>query len=452
MKSSRHIRAFLLLIAWLPLCARASNVWQINLVGDMYSPGRDVPHPTPDKPVYYFPLSPATLSEAPSSLALARHRRPENHGTRSGDRARRPRLSCNAGNRSARESWNHGARRRDAAGHRQGALAPPSLLLVFSWGSLRPEKLGVGDDFTSNSPPPVLNQNQMIGLTAGKNFDSIVDFGTRTEEIWEGVQDDRFFVMVSAYDFVAYNQNHKKVLLWVTKMSLPAAGVTMAEVMPALVKAGGPLFGRETTGPEVVDVPTPAKAGWRSALPRWCHPTRSKRERRWPKSRARFPGVGPFDLHHRNLTRIDAARAKAKTFRMSSYLEQKFGLRGKVALVTGSSQGLGKAMAIALARSGADVIINGRDEKKLAPVVAEITALSLGVKATALAADLGDRAAVSRLIEQAIAWQGHLDILVNNAGIIKRTPAADHSDADWDTVIAVNLNGVFTACRAAGST
>jgi 2-dehydro-3-deoxy-D-gluconate 5-dehydrogenase len=133
---------------------------------------------------------------------------------------------------------------------------------------------------------------------------------------------------------------------------------------------------------------------------------------------------------------------------MSSYLEKKFGLHGKVALVTGSSQGLGKAMARALAQSGADVIVNGRDAAKLAPVVAEISAL--GVKATAIAADLGNRADVQRLIDQAIAWQGHLDILVNNAGIIKRTPAADHTDADWDAVIDVNLNGVFTACRAAG--
>jgi 2-deoxy-D-gluconate 3-dehydrogenase len=135
---------------------------------------------------------------------------------------------------------------------------------------------------------------------------------------------------------------------------------------------------------------------------------------------------------------------------VSSFLQEKFGLTGKVALVTGSSQGLGKAMAIALARAGADVIINGRDVAKLAPVVAEITALNLGVRAHAIAADLGQRADVERLIAQAIAWQGRLDILVNNAGIIKRAPAADHSDADWDAVINVNLNGVFTACRAAG--
>jgi len=133
---------------------------------------------------------------------------------------------------------------------------------------------------------------------------------------------------------------------------------------------------------------------------------------------------------------------------MPSYLDHKFGLRGKIALVTGSSQGLGQSMARALAQSGANVIVNGRDAAKLAPVVAEISAL--GVKAHAIAADLGNRDDVKRLIADAIAWQGHLDILVNNAGIIKRTPAADHSDADWDTVIDVNLNGVFTACRAAG--
>jgi 2-deoxy-D-gluconate 3-dehydrogenase len=133
---------------------------------------------------------------------------------------------------------------------------------------------------------------------------------------------------------------------------------------------------------------------------------------------------------------------------MASYLETKFGLRGKVALVTGSSQGLGLAMARGLAQSGADVIVNGRHAAKLAPVVTELQ--GYGVKATAIAADLGQRPDVERLIAQAIAWQGHLDILVNNAGVIRRAPAADHTDADWDDVISVNLNGVFTACRAGG--
>ena len=133
---------------------------------------------------------------------------------------------------------------------------------------------------------------------------------------------------------------------------------------------------------------------------------------------------------------------------MSRFLEEKFGLHGKVALVTGSSRGLGLAMARALAQAGADVIVNARDPATLAPVVGEIA--SLGRKAHAIAADMGNRSDVERVIDQSIAWQGRLDILVNNAGIIRRTPAVDHSDADWDLVLRVNLDGVFMACRAAG--
>jgi 2-deoxy-D-gluconate 3-dehydrogenase len=133
---------------------------------------------------------------------------------------------------------------------------------------------------------------------------------------------------------------------------------------------------------------------------------------------------------------------------MSSYLESKFGLAGKVALVTGSSQGLGRGMAEGLARAGAQVILNGRDAAKLGPVAAEFAAA--GLKATAIAADLSVRSDVERLIAAAIEQCGRLDILINNAGIIRRTPAADHSDADWDAVMNTNLDGVFTACRAAG--
>lgn len=132
---------------------------------------------------------------------------------------------------------------------------------------------------------------------------------------------------------------------------------------------------------------------------------------------------------------------------MSSILD-KFKLHGKVALVTGSSQGLGLAMAFGLAEAGADVIVNGRDPNKLAPVVAELE--KKGFRAKAISADLSQRAEVARLIDEAIAWRGSLDILVNNAGIIKRTPAVEHSDADWDVVLSTNLDGVFTACRAAG--
>lgn len=135
---------------------------------------------------------------------------------------------------------------------------------------------------------------------------------------------------------------------------------------------------------------------------------------------------------------------------MASYLEQRFGLHGKVALVTGSSRGLGRAMARALTQAGADVIVNARDAASLAPITAELRALRPEGRAHAIAADLGKRTEVERMVQASIAWQGRLDILVNNAGIIKRAPAAEHGDADWDEVMRVNLDGVFTACRAAG--
>ena len=134
---------------------------------------------------------------------------------------------------------------------------------------------------------------------------------------------------------------------------------------------------------------------------------------------------------------------------MNAFLEEKFGLRGKVALVTGSSRGLGRAMALALARAGADVIVNGRDAAGLDPVLGAIREAG-GGEAVGYAADLSDRAQVEALVARSIAWRGRLDVLVNNAGIIKRAPAAEHADADWDLVLRTNLDGVFVASRAAG--
>jgi 2-deoxy-D-gluconate 3-dehydrogenase len=133
---------------------------------------------------------------------------------------------------------------------------------------------------------------------------------------------------------------------------------------------------------------------------------------------------------------------------LNSYLEERFGLRGKVALVTGSSRGLGRAMALALGRAGANVIVNGRSASSLGKVAGELKAA--GADGTAISADLGRREDVERLVAEAIAWKGRLDVLVNNAGIARRAEAADHSYSDWDETMRINVDGVFAACRAAG--
>jgi len=100
----------------------------------------------------------------------------------------------------------------------------------------------------------MMNRPQMLGLVAGNTLGNIgLDF--EREEIIQATDDDRYFVVLSAYDFKVYQKSHKKVLLWQAKMSIPSNHVTMDEVIPALIKAGGPMFGRETIRPQQLILP-----------------------------------------------------------------------------------------------------------------------------------------------------------------------------------------------------
>ena len=123
-----------------------------------------------------------------------------------------------------------------------------------------------------------------------------------------------------------------------------------------------------------------------------------------------------------------------------------FSLRGKVAMVTGTSRGLGAGMARALASAGADLAVHDRE----APCSTEEALKAIGTRTGCFAADLSDRKAVDRLVADVIDRMGRIDILVNNAGIIRRHPAATHSDDDWDAVIELNLTSVFRISRAVG--
>ncbi len=123
-----------------------------------------------------------------------------------------------------------------------------------------------------------------------------------------------------------------------------------------------------------------------------------------------------------------------------------FDLTGRIALVTGASGGLGAGMALALAGAGADVVCHG-----IVSVDDTLTGVrALGRRAAAVGGDLSDRAVPSRVIEEAERALGPIDILVNNAGLIRRAPAAEHSDDDWDLVLAVDLSSVFRLSRELG--
>lgn len=119
-------------------------------------------------------------------------------------------------------------------------------------------------------------------------------------------------------------------------------------------------------------------------------------------------------------------------------------LSGKVALVTGSTRGIGRAIAETLAAAGARVAVVGRDLERAQAAAAEI-----GHEAKGFACDVSDTAQVTALVSDVEAAFGTLDILVNNAGLTKDNVIMRLKDEDWDTVIDANLRGAFASIRAA---
>ncbi|KRD14463.1 MULTISPECIES: SDR family oxidoreductase [unclassified Streptomyces] len=127
-----------------------------------------------------------------------------------------------------------------------------------------------------------------------------------------------------------------------------------------------------------------------------------------------------------------------------------FDLTGRLAVVTGARRGIGRAMARALAQAGADVIgVSATLEETGSDVEKDVTAA--GRTFEAIRADFADPQAVHALGADLAARERPVDILVNNAGTIRRAPAAQHTDTDWDTVLQVNLTAQFALTRAVGA-
>jgi len=126
---------------------------------------------------------------------------------------------------------------------------------------------------------------------------------------------------------------------------------------------------------------------------------------------------------------------------------ERFSLKGKTALVTGSSRGLGAEIAVALAEAGASVAVHG---SRSAPEATKNLVNKAGRESIALVGDVSDPAACVSLVEQVVEYFGRIDILVNNAGIIRRAPAIEYSDEDWKAVLDTDLTSVFLLTRQAG--
>lgn len=123
-------------------------------------------------------------------------------------------------------------------------------------------------------------------------------------------------------------------------------------------------------------------------------------------------------------------------------------LEGKVTLVTGASQGLGKALALAFAREGAHVVVNARSEESLRPVAEEIEAK--GAEVLAAAGDVSKSADAERMVHETVGRFGKIDVLVNNAGLLgPRVRIEEYPEDEWRRVIDANLTGPFLVSKAA---
>lgn len=123
-------------------------------------------------------------------------------------------------------------------------------------------------------------------------------------------------------------------------------------------------------------------------------------------------------------------------------------LAGRKALVTGAQQGIGKASVLALARAGADVALNWLDDEAAAQAIAgDIEAL--GRRVVLVQGSVGEAAGAQAIVAQSVDGLGGLDVVVNNAGIFPRSPFLELAEAEWDSVLGVNLKGSFLIAQAA---
>lgn len=120
-------------------------------------------------------------------------------------------------------------------------------------------------------------------------------------------------------------------------------------------------------------------------------------------------------------------------------------LTGRVAIVTGAGQGIGRGVALCLARAGAHIVVNDLVQERISRTASEVAALN--VQALSVPADVTQSQDVDRLVRDTLHHFGRIDILVNNAGTAVLKSMVEQTEADWDAVLGVNLKGVFLCCH-----
>ncbi|QYM78704.1 hypothetical protein K0B96_15590 [Horticoccus luteus] len=201
---------------------------EINVNGSVTEAGRRLARPTPERPAYYFPLlanwrtdDAVEPGEKPPAEALLTH----------------PlvRALAQQGYRVA-----------------TAKTPPPTLLLVFYWGAVAADSEDMSDD--PDAPDPVLlNAQEMLTLVGASEVHNL-QMSIERQRVLDAAAQDRFFVIVTAYDY-ADARKKTKTELWQARMSTPAQGVEISDVVQALVESGAPQFGRESSRPVWVKAP-----------------------------------------------------------------------------------------------------------------------------------------------------------------------------------------------------
>jgi hypothetical protein len=231
---------FLLLLLALHSVAFASD-WTINVNTAMTPDGEKIQHPTADQPVYYFPYCVGYQEVGSVEAGLKKL---------SADVPMIPSLA------EALASQGY------LVTHVVGAKLdpPPSLILVFRWGYLN--SLVTTDDAGDGDTPLNKHYNerahQQALLLVGVQERDLFDDRMSKRDLISSADDKRYFVTIAAYDFAAYYAQHKVVLLWVSRMSIPRQDLDIDQVVLPLIKTGTPFLGVETTEPQVINITAPA--------------------------------------------------------------------------------------------------------------------------------------------------------------------------------------------------
>lgn len=230
-------------LAW-PATGRAAMETAVTVVVDMSDYGRKVPPPTEKRPDYYLPAVGGYLERGAIIIG-----------------GPRPPPEASVEEAVAVEL----AKEHYLVMDRQH---PPSIVLSIFWGSMNPQWVLVPQITPSTSPGVfsmgmfsrggIANRKEETSLVAGLSAAKMDGHWTAWTRMDQAVYDDRYFVMIFAWDYRYYQSTHKRRALWQAKMSLPSYRTSLGEALPVLLAAGGPHFGRETKMPALVRATLPA--------------------------------------------------------------------------------------------------------------------------------------------------------------------------------------------------